>query len=157
MPGSSHSASASRGGGWVAAQFALIALIAIAWTLPPAFPDGVLDVVGLVVAAAGLALAVWATRALGPSLTPFPAPRARGELVTGGPFRFIRHPVYGGGILFFGGISLVFSVPALALTGLLAVLWFFKTREEERRLVERFPDYTEYRARVRRRFVPWVV
>jgi protein-S-isoprenylcysteine O-methyltransferase Ste14 len=140
----------------VLAQFALIGVIAICWVVPPAFPDGVLDIVGGALAGLGLALAVWATRALGKSLTPYPTPRARGVLVTSGPFAHARHPVYGGGFLFFVGTSLIFSVPALVVTGLLGVLWWLKSHEEERRLVDRFPEYEEYRRRVRPQFIPYL-
>jgi protein-S-isoprenylcysteine O-methyltransferase Ste14 len=54
-------------------------------------------------------------------------------------------PIYAGGILVFGGFSLAFSAWGLLLTGLLAVLWFFKSRHEEALLLERFPEYAEYR------------
>jgi protein-S-isoprenylcysteine O-methyltransferase Ste14 len=84
---------------------------------------------------------------MGRSLTPFPRPRRDAVLVTTGPFRFVRHPIYVGGTLFFAGISLVFSAYALLPTALLAVLWIFKARHEGRLLRERFPDYEEYRRR----------
>jgi protein-S-isoprenylcysteine O-methyltransferase Ste14 len=102
---------------------------------------------GWIVAAAGLVLAVWAARTMGPSLSPFPRPSPEAELVDRGPFRWLRHPIYVGGTLFFAGLSLVFSVYALALTAVLAALWFFKARVEERHLVERFPGYADYRRR----------
>lgn len=105
--------------------------------------------VGWLVTAVGLALAVWAGVTMGKSLSPFPRPPRQAELVQSGPFRYLRHPVYVGGVLFFGGLSLVFSVYALALTAVLALFWIAKARLEERHLMARFPQYEEYRRRTR--------
>jgi len=130
----------------------MVVIVGAAW-LPPATPRW-LKLVGVLVAAAGVVLAVLAGRALGSNLTPFPQPRAGGELVEHGPFRYARHPIYGGGILFFTGFALVTSFAALVPAALLALLWIAKSRNEERRLAERFPVYAEYRSRVRGRFLP---
>jgi protein-S-isoprenylcysteine O-methyltransferase Ste14 len=102
---------------------------------------------GWVVAALGVALAVWAGVTMGGSLSPFPRPPRDAELVTGGPFRFLSHPIYVGGVLFFAGLSLVFSVYGLVLTAALAIFWIAKARLEERHLTARFPEYGEYRRR----------
>lgn len=98
-------------------------------------------------AALGLVLAVWAGITMGPSLSPFPRPPRDAELVDRGPYRFLRHPLYFGAALFFAGLSLVFSVYGLVLTGILAVFWIAKARLEERHLEARFPEYAEYRRR----------
>jgi protein-S-isoprenylcysteine O-methyltransferase Ste14 len=102
---------------------------------------------GWAVAAVGLVLAVWAGVTMGSSLSPFPRPPRHAELVDRGPFRFLRHPIYVGGVLFFAGLSLVFSVYGLALTAVLAAFWIAKARLEERHLLERFPAYADYRRR----------
>jgi protein-S-isoprenylcysteine O-methyltransferase Ste14 len=117
---------------FVVAQFLLMAAIVGSWLVPPRVPDGALDVAGAALAAAGVALAFWAYRALGPAFTPFPEPR--GERVTSGPYRYLRHPMYVGGIAFFAGLSLVFTVPGLVLTVVLAFLWWRKGKLEERLL-----------------------
>jgi protein-S-isoprenylcysteine O-methyltransferase Ste14 len=102
---------------------------------------------GWIVTAVGAALAVWAGVTMGHSLSPFPRPPRGAELVDRGPFRVLRHPLYVGGTLFFAGLSLVFSVYALALTALLGVFWIAKARLEERHLLARFPEYAAYRRR----------
>ena len=117
---------------WVVAQVALWIAIVVSWFVPPRFPDGVLDAVGVVLALAGIALAAWGYRTLGPVFTPMPEPR--GGIVTGGPYRYLRHPMYVGGVAFFGGLSLVFTVLGLVLTGALALLWIGKARLESRLL-----------------------
>jgi protein-S-isoprenylcysteine O-methyltransferase Ste14 len=102
---------------------------------------------GFVVAALGLGLAVWAGITMGSSLSPFPRPPRDAKLVDRGPYRFLRHPIYVGGVLFFAGLSLVFSVYGLVLTVVLAVFWIAKARLEERHLIGRFPEYADYRRR----------
>ena len=129
-----------------------MATIVGAGFLPPHAPG--LRVAGAGVALGGAVLALWAGRTLGRSLTPYPEPRARGELVEHGPFRFARHPIYGGVLVVFVGYVLATSVAALVPTAALAVLWLLKSREEERRLAARFPGYADYRRRVRGRFLP---
>jgi protein-S-isoprenylcysteine O-methyltransferase Ste14 len=131
-----------RGGGWVAAQLVLFALIVASWFFGPGVTR-----LGWLLALTGASVAGAAIQAMGRSLTPFPAPKTEGQLVVRGPYSRFRHPMYVGGVLFFAGLSLVFSVYGLALTAVLAVFWFFKARLEERLLVERFPEYADYRNR----------
>jgi protein-S-isoprenylcysteine O-methyltransferase Ste14 len=120
--------------------------------VPPRWPDWV-RVLGIPVALIGAALAVWAGRTMGSSLTPFPRPRADGVLVEDGPFAIVRHPIYAAGTLFFLGFGLVASIPATVGTAALATLWHFKARVEERHLALRFSGYEDYRRRVRRRML----
>jgi protein-S-isoprenylcysteine O-methyltransferase Ste14 len=131
-----------RGERWVAAQLVLFALILATWFFGPG-----LTYLGFVPAALGAALVAWSARVLGRSFTPFPKPPTDGELVETGPYRVLRHPIYSGGVLFFAGLSLVFSVYGLALTAVLALFWVAKARLEERHLSGRFPEYVEYRRR----------
>lgn len=141
---------------FVVAQFTLMTIAVATWFLPAPLPRPV-QVAGGAIAIAGAAYAAWAMRALGPSLTPMPDPRAGGELVTRGPYRLARHPIYGGAIVFFAGLSLVFNPYGLVAVLALAVLWRIKSRYEELLLEERYPAYAEYRRRVRGRFLPWAL
>ena len=147
MPSSSPSA--SRGAGWVWAQFTLIAAILVLGAFPPIWPDS-MRFAGFPLIIGGVALAIWAARTLGPSLTPYPLPREEGVLVERGPYRHFRHPIYLAGVLVFLGYGLLSSVPATAAVALLAVLWHFKAGVEERHLTERFPAYQDYAPRVPR-------
>jgi protein-S-isoprenylcysteine O-methyltransferase Ste14 len=150
------SSTSGRGGRWVVAQFALMTVIVALGAVPPRLPDW-LRLVGIPVLLTGAALGVWAGRTLGASLTPFPRPRDDGVLVETGPFAVVRHPIYAAGILVFAGFGLLTSIPATAATVALAALWHFKARVEERLLAERFPEYEDYRRRVRRRVVPYLI
>jgi protein-S-isoprenylcysteine O-methyltransferase Ste14 len=136
------SSRSDRGDRWVVAQLVLFVLLVVALFLGPG-----LTRFGWIVAAAGLALGIWAGVTMGRSLTPFPRPRRDAELVVRGPYRFVRHPLYLGGVLFAAGLSLVFSVYALVLTAVLAAFWVAKARLEERHLSQQFPAYADYRRR----------
>jgi protein-S-isoprenylcysteine O-methyltransferase Ste14 len=127
--------------------------------LPPDWPDPVdrpLDWAGAAFAILGANLLYLSARALGRSLTPFPRPREDGELVTEGPYRWARHPIYGGGILLFLGWALYSGPPALLGVAALALVWTGKSKLEERLLAERYPGYERYRRETPHRFVPFI-
>jgi protein-S-isoprenylcysteine O-methyltransferase Ste14 len=129
----------------VIAQFALIAAVALA---PGAHWE--VTAVHLAVSAAAigsaLLIGVWAALWLGRGLTPLPLPNGQVDLVTGGPYRWIRHPMYSAVMLGMGGVAVASGswwavVAWLALT----VLLNLKARWEERHLMAAFPGYTAYR------------
>jgi protein-S-isoprenylcysteine O-methyltransferase Ste14 len=137
-----------------------MALVLVCVVVPPDWPDAVsgpLFALSFPVAGAGIALAVAAFRTLGPAMTPFPVPRAGAELREQGPYRIVRHPMYAGGLLFFAGLGLATSIPALGATLALGVLWWFKAAREEVLLARTYAGYAAYRARVRRRLLPWLL
>jgi protein-S-isoprenylcysteine O-methyltransferase Ste14 len=75
-------------------------------------------------------------------------PQAR-VLVTSGPYRLARHPIYAMYLLINAGLwlrhpSLAFGVVLLVWLGLLLI----RIRAEERVLTEAFPEYSAYRRRV---------
>jgi protein-S-isoprenylcysteine O-methyltransferase Ste14 len=133
-------------------QFALIAVILALGLLPPRWPEWV-RVLGVPILLAGVAGFVWAKRALGSSFTPYPRPTEEGALVEEGPYRFVRHPIYGAGLLVLLGYALLTSVVASAAVPAVAVLWWLKASVEERHLGARYPAYAEYKRRVRRRLL----
>ena len=145
MPASSAS---DRGGGWVVGQTILMLLVVVLVFLPPYWPSQ-LSFVGVPLALAGAAGFVWAARSLGKSMTPYPRPRETGELIEKGPYRFVRHPIYAAGMLFFLGVGLSSSVPATIGALALSTLWWRKAAVEEEHLAARFPEYDNYRRRVR--------
>ncbi len=148
-----------RGEGWVAIQFVLIGATVGAAFLPPRWPDAVagpLSLAGAALAVAGGSFSIAAARALGRSFTPLPRPGESAELVERGPYRLVRHPIYGAVLLFAAGFCLLTSVPALACACALAVCWALKARVEERFLAVRYPAYAAYLERTPRRFLPYV-
>lgn len=149
-----------RGGGWVAAQLILLAAIFLSALTGLGWPDTLRPIfytVGAALILAGVALLAAGGVRLGNALTPFPVPRDRAELQTGGVYRLVRHPMYGGGILISLGWSAIFATPVgLALTVALGGFAELKARHEESWLCRTHPDYAAYRRRTRNKFIPFV-
>ena len=149
-----------RGEGWVAGQLLLIAAVffsALAgrgWSGSGAAAE---YAVGGTLLALGLLLLAAGGLRLGASLTPLPVPRSGGALKASGPYTLVRHPMYGGGILFALGWTIVFgSIAGLGCTLALAVFLDLKSRREELWLTEQYDGYEAYRQRTPRRLLPFV-
>ncbi len=149
----------SRGGGWVALQVVLFAAAGAAGLLGGGWPERArpwLWLAGGAAGVGGVALALLGGAGLGSQLTPFPRPVAAGELRQDGVYGLVRHPIYGGVLLILLGWSLLTS-PAALVTFALAIVFFeAKRRREEAWLLDAHPDYADYRARVPRRFLPYL-
>src|SRR5262245_60081140 len=103
--------------------------------------------VGSAICIAGVAFAVWARVTLGRNWGMPMTLHENPELVTQGPYRFVRHPIYTGLALMFIGTALVH--PLAAFPGAIMITYMvFSARREERDMEARFPDaYPEYRRR----------
>lgn len=138
----------------VVLQFGLLALLG--WRAMAA-PSALSAQVISLLAGSGL-LALWALAANRPgNFNIRPTPRLGGTLITSGPYRWIRHPMYTSVLLAAAAAARQSFEPADALLwlALLGVL-LAKAAIEERALVRRFSDYQDYRVRTTR-FVPWLV
>jgi len=82
----------------------------------------------------------------------------RGQtVVSSGPYRYVRHPMYTGFHLFFLGLPLLLgSVFGLVLAPVLIGLVVRRAVLEERLLREQLPGYDAYMAQVTHRFIPYV-
>jgi len=111
-------------------------------------------VIGLQVAAVGLM--IWARITFGGRSFHAGAEPTEGEVVTSGPYRFIRHPIYTAVVLFaFAGAGAHLSPVAAGLALLILAGALIRIFLEERLLVARYPAYADYAARTRR-MVPFV-
>ncbi len=94
---------------------------------------------------AGTLLAFWAAWTLGRSFSLLPQAR---RLVTSGPYRYVRHPIYLGGFLItLGEVWLRWSPLVVALNLVFVAAQVARLRYEEALLERTFPEYAEYRAR----------
>ena len=138
---------------FVIGQFVLIGAVALLpgahWHVTTAH-----EVVAVVLILAALILGLWAARWLGRGLTPLPLPNGQVGLITGGPYRWVRHPMYSAVMLGMSGVALGSGswCSVTALVGLVG-LFAFKSRWEERHLEAAFPGYGVYQERTGR-FVP---
>lgn len=109
---------------------------------------------GVAIGLPTLALAVWTFRSLGRNITDTVVTRREHTLVTSGPYRFVRHPLYVTTALAFVANAFTTANWSIALTGFAAVaLLMVRTAIEEAKLVERFgDDYRRYMARTGRFF-----
>jgi protein-S-isoprenylcysteine O-methyltransferase Ste14 len=78
-------------------------------------------------------------------------------VVTTGPYRFVRHPMYAGGLFYFIGIPLLMgSWLGLGVAPFFIALLMLRIPIEEKALREGLAGYRDYAARVRYRLVPGV-
>src|SRR5579864_5430041 len=90
-----------------------------------------------------------------------PTVRIQGErgqaVVSSGPYRWVRHPMYTGFHLFYIGTPLLLgSVFGLVLAPVLIALVTWRAVLEERVLRKELPGYDAYMAQVASRFIPHV-
>ena len=105
-----------------------------------------LPMFGAVLVAAGLGFSIWARRHLGRNWSVSVVVKEDHTLVRSGPYARVRHPIYTGMLLALVGTVVAIGewrgLAALALA-LLAFAW--KSRAEEERMRETFPEYEQYR------------
>ncbi len=78
-------------------------------------------------------------------------------VVTQGPYRYIRHPMYVGVILAIISTPLVLgSFWALIPAGMIVIVFILRTHLEDNTLQEKLPGYTDYAAQVRYRLIPGI-
>ena len=105
-----------------------------------------LPLLGAILVAAGLGLAVWARWHLGRNWSSTVTLKEGHTLIQSGPYRKIRHPIYTGLLL-----ALIGTAAAIGeWRGVLAVACAFigvrwKIRVEEERMGRTFPQYEQYR------------
>jgi protein-S-isoprenylcysteine O-methyltransferase Ste14 len=112
----------------------------------------ILSAFPLVIACQVLAvlLMLWARVTFGRRSFHASATPTDGGLVTNGPNRLIRHPIYASVCLFAWASSLGhLSVFSVAMALLLSVGAGMRIRAEESLLVERYPEYANYAARTK--------
>lgn len=77
--------------------------------------------------------------------------------VTGGPYRYIRHPAYAGAILYELFVSaLLASWPAMIISCMSVLFLVIRTALEDRTLCAELTGYADYARRVRYRLLPGI-
>ncbi len=137
-------------------SFVIMALDAVRWQTSHMSLWG--EVAGgvLILISYGLILRVFAENSFAAPVVRIQAERGH-RLITTGPYAVVRHPMYGGAILFFLGTPLLLgSFYGLVFVPALTLLLAIRSVLEERVLAERFPDYTPYSEKVRYRLIPFI-
>ncbi len=132
---------------------ALILLLEQVWPLPLMAGDPVRFWLGGILLAAGLTINGWGVYTLSRSETAIHPNHPASRMVTSGPFRFSRNPLYIGlNVFFLGLVVLIDSLWGLLLwLPVLAVMHYGVILREEQHLQAKFGEaFNEYRERVRR-------
>jgi protein-S-isoprenylcysteine O-methyltransferase Ste14 len=106
---------------------------------------------GFAITVAGLAFAVWARFYIGRNWDGLVALKEDHQLVRGGPYGIVRHPIYSGFMLATLGTAIVEGeVAGLVSTAMIVVAWGYKARVEEAFMIEQFgAEYEQYRRDVK--------
>ncbi|MBZ9731559.1 isoprenylcysteine carboxylmethyltransferase family protein [Salegentibacter sp. JZCK2] len=100
----------------------------------------------LVLSGVGFLIVLISILQLNTNLSPFPKPKENACLITSGLFKYIRHPIYSGILIFLFFLSLYFaSGYKIGITVLLLILFWFKSEYEEEQLCLKYAKYRDYR------------
>lgn len=106
---------------------------------------------GFVLMSLGVILGVIALIQINVNLSPFPTPLENSALITKGVFALSRHPIYTAILLAALGYAIFqTSIYRILIFIFLMTLFYFKSKYEERLLLEKFPAYNDYKKRTRR-------
>jgi protein-S-isoprenylcysteine O-methyltransferase Ste14 len=116
----------------------------------------ILSCLGVILCIAGLAFLISARRHLGRNWSQTVSIKEGHELVTSGPYRYIRHPMYSGGLVAAIGSAIVCGSAWVFLTVILGALFLWRVGAEDRLMAQQFPnEYPEYKRRTKA-LIPFV-
>jgi len=121
-------------------------------------PDLALAWIGAGASVLGLLVALWARFSLGRNWSGVVTLKDDHELVTSGPYRAIRHPIYTALILLFLALALYIDTP-IAFLGFPCIIWscWVKLRQEEALMLKQFPDSYPAYMTLTKRLVPGLI
>jgi len=96
----------------------------------------------------------WLFSTIGNNISPSHTTRESHQLITTGPYRFIRHPLYTFGMLAWMGVGLMALMWWIfAALFIMCTILAWRTRKEEQQLIDQFGQaYRDYMARTGRYF-----
>lgn len=119
--------------------------------------DPAREAAGLALFAGGLLFAVWARVNIGRNWGTPMTQRDDPELVTSGPYRLVRHPIYSGILAAGAGTAVALSWWSLIAVALGGIYFVYSATVEERYLTERLPErYPAYR-RSTKMLIPFIL
>ena len=120
----------------------------------PIIPNNLFILLGIIIGILTMIWSVWTMRLS--NLNMNPELKQNSTLVTSGPYKLIRHPMYASVLLV--TLLLVINYWTVCRIGFWLVLCidlFFKFLYEEKLLVEKFPEYLNYK-RNTKRLIPFI-
>jgi protein-S-isoprenylcysteine O-methyltransferase Ste14 len=111
---------------------------------------------GVALCLAGFGFAVWARLHIGRNWGMPMSLREGHELVTSGPYAYVRHPIYSGLMLAMIGSAVTEGLLWLLVFALYFAYFLFSARSEEKTMLAQFPNaYPAYRRRTKM-LIPFV-
>jgi len=118
----------------------------------------ILDAASVALCAGGLTFTIWARQTLAGNWSSDVTFKQNHELIRTGPYRIVRHPIYTGLLVMFFGTALhIGQMRGIVSLALITLGFWIKLRQEERLMMQHFPDaYPNYRREVKA-LVPFVI
>ena len=146
-------------------SFGLLYALIAAFALPyvPIFnfvnwapvPTG-LNIVGLTVFLIGIGCFVVARHTLGRNWSQTVSAKEDHQLVTSGPYRFVRHPMYGAGLVACVGAAIVVGGAFVFMLITLLPIFLWRVGAEDKLMTEHFPGQYPAYMRHTKRLIPFV-
>lgn len=140
---------------YVGIQFMLFVVYMIPVTLVSITNGIILNIIGVALLILGILMGLLSLIQLNKNLSPFPTPISGSKLIETGLYKYIRHPIYTSILFALLGYALYSaSFYRLLITTILLVLFYLKSRYEEKLLSQKFKEYSDYKKRTGR-FIPY--
>lgn len=128
----------------------LVCIIVILFAFWPSllWSNANLIIIGVFLVAIGLFVAVWTFAVFKQPISVFPAPKSTSFIVTNGPYRFMRHPMYFALFVSMLGVTIAYPTwPKIVALVILGLVLYLKIQREEIMLTNRFKGYANYKAK----------
>ena len=122
----------------------------------PALASPLLDPLGVMLCWGGLGFAIWARIHLGKNWGMPMSVKENPELITSGPYAYVRHPIYTGVLAAAIGSALVVGTGWLVLMVLLAIYFIYSAKKEEALLRRTFGQHYDMYAQRTKMLIPWI-
>jgi len=112
---------------------------------------------GLLFEILGVAIAVWAVLIMRSNANVAPIPKQNGILITAGPYKFIRHPMYLGQVVAVFPLVVEYNTEyRIAALTILIITLLFKLHYEEKRLINHFGEPYRAYQKVSKKILPFI-
>jgi protein-S-isoprenylcysteine O-methyltransferase Ste14 len=107
---------------------------------------------------AGVALGIWAIKSVGENnWSVYPTPNEKSSISDSRAYKLVRHPMYTALILFF--LPVAFRVDgwfSWIIYGILVFTLIVKILFEERQMIRKHPEYSEFKHVTKKRLIPYL-
>jgi protein-S-isoprenylcysteine O-methyltransferase Ste14 len=115
-----------------------------------------LNIVGLLIFLLGIVFFIAARQTLGRDWSQTVSAKQDQQLVTGGPYHFVRHPMYGAGLIACLGAAIVVGGPFVFMLLTLLPIFLWRVDAEDKLMTRQFPaQYPDYMQHTKR-LIPFI-